>query len=163
MTVWNMSETGAFIGAITGPVGLAVACITAWRTSVERIEVIPQVSDRTRDDRRATKFSIRVVNKSAFAVRIETASLDLIDDSGQPETVSIGDDLDPLPREVPARTAIVLSLDMRATIYLSMSTLQCAYVTTATGKRRNSSRFNKFRGMKLKDIQQTTAYAEHNA
>lgn len=133
----------------------AVSAWIAWRSFHARLIVTPQVSQRTREERNATSFSVRVTNLSPFDVTLERVALAL---RGNDRTVH-SQDLDnqtphKLPRELKSREAIVISLTVRTTIAIAIERFDHAFAETACGVKARSSRWHPFKGKTLDQILQ---------
>lgn len=146
------NEVTAWVGAVTGCAGLALGAVNFYRGST-LIKVGPRV--RRDDSGVGAPFTIHVVNRSGFEVTIERVGLVLKDSAGARETLLLEGFAHGLPKPMPARSSYELHLTTRHIVSFVAAGFDHVFATTSTGKSARSSRWHRFKGKTLAQIQQS--------
>jgi hypothetical protein len=169
------------LGTVTGVIGMVTGAGGLWIGVLNRIHAREQSSTRVRvelilqgDEAQANKrFLVRVVNASAFVVRIDSVGLVLREDDWSLHTVQLVD-IDrghgtlpvggrhpggDLPVDMPARSSMRLTLDLADTIALQAVPFDHVFAITATGERFQGDPHSPLIGKTLMQIRAAAATA----
>jgi len=163
--------TGALVGAISGIVGMVTGAgglvlgILNRRHATQQSAMRVRVEATYKTDLPAKRFEVRVVNASAFPVRIERVGLALRDEEGLREIFLGGLDdslgrpsaygverVPQLPLELAARSSAVIDMTMQSTMFLAMMAFDHAFAIAATGERFVSAPASPIVGMILRQM-----------
>ncbi len=123
--------------------------LSIWRSASVRLQVRPQVSARTTEERLAPELTVRVTNLSPFALTIERAIIVSIDGSRDRAEFQLERVDGNLPIDLQPRSAATFRLPIRTTIAIATKRLDYAQVETACGVVCKSSRWHPLKGKTL--------------